>query len=208
MAVLRVQPFEDIGTPAILINADRDGMRLFQSAVRSAHECGEATFEFNAIKHHVVRQDDAADIEVGPHTVVWRFDDAKLVEMLDLIPPLVDIPGPGHQYLDYIKSPVETLVLSVDEYVGHAPFGEFPQLLPVTPSAESQPSTASGVEGDDHEESPQAKPPPSPPTEQAGNEPAGDACPGRPTRSPHLHEIPSTNQSPARRASYYHSRGP
>ena len=44
MAVLRVQPFEDIGTPAILMNADRDGMRLFQSAVRSAHEGGEATF--------------------------------------------------------------------------------------------------------------------------------------------------------------------
>ena len=130
MAVLSVQPFEDIGTPAILANADRDGMRLFQSAVRSAHESGEATFEFNAVTHHVVRQHDAADIEFGPHTVVWRFDDAKLVEMLDLIPPLIDLPGPGHQYVDYIKSPVETLVLSVDEYVGHAPFGEFSALLP------------------------------------------------------------------------------
>jgi len=138
MAVLRVQPFEDIGTPAILVNADRDGMRLFQSAVRSAHEGGEATFEFNAVRHHLVRQDDAADIELGPHTVVWRFDDAKLIEMLDLITPLIDLPGPGHQYVDYIKSPVETLVLSVDEYLDHAPFGEFPQLLPVTTSEEPQ----------------------------------------------------------------------
>lgn len=142
MAVLRIQPYEDIGTPAILINADRDGMRMFQSAVRSAHESGEAFFEFDAIKHHIVRQDGAADIEIGPHTVLWRFDDAKLVEILDLIPPLVDIPGPGHQYVDYIKSPVETLVLAVDEYVGHAPFGEFPELLPAPRSAEPhQPTT-------------------------------------------------------------------
>jgi hypothetical protein len=65
-----------MGDPAILVNAYRDGMRLFQSAVRSAHESGEATFEFDAIMHHVVRQEGAADIEVGAQTVVWRFDDA------------------------------------------------------------------------------------------------------------------------------------
>ena len=51
MAKFRVQPFEDIGIPAILVNADRDGMRMFQSAVQSAHEDGAAAFEFDAIKH-------------------------------------------------------------------------------------------------------------------------------------------------------------
>jgi hypothetical protein len=98
MAKLRVQPFEDIGTPVILVNADREGMRLFQSAVRSAHESGEASFQFDGITHHLARQDGTADVELGPQEVVWRFDDSKLVEMLELIPPLVDIPGPGHQY--------------------------------------------------------------------------------------------------------------
>lgn len=93
MAKLRVQPFEDIGDPAILVNADRNGMRLFQFAVRSAHEGGVATFEFDAVTHHVVREEGAADIELGTQTVVWRLDDAKLVEMLDLIAPLVDTPG-------------------------------------------------------------------------------------------------------------------
>jgi hypothetical protein len=171
MAVLRVQPFEDIGTPAILVNADRDGMRLFQSAVRSAHESGEATFEFNAITHHVVRQDGAADIELGPHTVVWRFDDAKLVEMLDLIPPLIDLPGPGHQYVDDLKSPVEVLVLSVDEYKGPSRYGEFSQLYPESPFPEPQKPAASSVEAGRDDEAPQAKPtqPPAP-TEQAGKE--------------------------------------
>ncbi len=130
MAKLRVQPFEDIGDPAILVNADRDGMRLFQAAVRSAHEGGAATFEFDAIKHHVVRQEGAADIELGPQTVVWRFDDAKLVEMLDLIAPMVDTPGAGHQYVDHLRSPVDLLVLSVDEYKGRLNYGEFSQLYP------------------------------------------------------------------------------
>lgn len=137
MAAFRVQPFEDIGVPAILVNADRDGMRMFQTAIRSAHEDGAATFEFEAIKHYIVRQDGAADIELGSQTVVWRFDDAKLVEMLNLIEPLVNIKKPAHQYVDDLNSPVETLVLSVDEYIGAAPFGEFPQLLPVSPNVDS-----------------------------------------------------------------------
>ena len=137
MAVFRVQPFEDIGVPAILVNADRDGMRMFQSAVRSAHEDGAASFEFDAIKHCIVRQHGSADIELESQTVMWRFDDTRLVEILNLIEPLVDSEKPGHQYVDDLNSPVETLVLSVDEYTHAAPFGEFPQLSPVPPSANS-----------------------------------------------------------------------
>jgi hypothetical protein len=116
MARFRVEPFDDAGYPAILANADRDGMRMFQSAVRSAHETGAATFELDEIKHFVVRQDGGADIDIRSQTVVWRFDDAKLVEMLNLIEPLVNIEKPAHNYLDDLISPVETLVLSVDEY--------------------------------------------------------------------------------------------
>jgi hypothetical protein len=85
MAKLRVQPFEDMGDPAILLNTDQDGIRIFQSAMQSAHESGEATFEFDGFKHQVVRENGAADIELGPQTVVWRFDDATLLELLDLM---------------------------------------------------------------------------------------------------------------------------
>jgi len=128
MPTFRVLPFEDIGVPAILVNADRDGMRIFQSAVQSAHENGSATFEFDTISHHVLRQDAAADIELGPHTVTWRLDDSKLVELLGLMLCLINSDKAGHQYFDDLKSPVETLILSVDEYNADAPFGEFPQL--------------------------------------------------------------------------------
>jgi hypothetical protein len=131
MTYLRIQPFEDIGTPAILVNTDRDGIRMFEAVVRSAHENDAATFEFDGITHRVVREDGAAEIELGPRTVVWRFDDAKLVEMLDLMAPMVINTRPGHQYVDDLKSPVEVLVLSVDEYIGASLWGDFPELYPV-----------------------------------------------------------------------------
>jgi hypothetical protein len=135
MTIFRVGFFSgfDVGYDAVLVGADRDGMRMLQSAVRSANNDGVASFEFNEITHHIVRQDGAADIELGPQTVVWRFDDAQLIEMLDLIEPLVDIIKPAHNYLD-LNSPAETLILSVDEYTHGGPFGEFPHGEPVPPS--------------------------------------------------------------------------
>jgi hypothetical protein len=170
MAKLRVQPFEDIGDPAILLNTDQDGIRIFQSAVRSAHENGEARFEFDGIKHQVVREDGAADIELGPKTVVWRFDDAKLLELLDLMVPMVTSNKPGHQYFDELKSPVELLVLSHDEYEGPLTYGEFPQLYPESPSPEVQKPTASSVELGRDDEAALAKPTPPIPPEQTGKE--------------------------------------
>ena len=130
MAKLRVQPFEDMGDPAILLNTDQDGIRFFQSAVQRAHESGEVTFDFDGVKHRVVREDGAADIELGPKTVVWRFDDAKLLELLELMVPMVISNRPGHQYFDELKSPVELLVLSHDQYTRPLSYGEFPQLYP------------------------------------------------------------------------------
>ena len=171
MAIFRVGYFPDfdLGDAVVLVAADRDGMRTFQCAVRSAHEDGAASFEFDAIKHSVVRQDGGADIELGPHTVVWRFDDAQLVEMLDLIEPLVDTEGPGHQYVD-LNSPVDLLILSVDEYTHGGPFAAFPHGLPVPRSVDSQRS-ASTIETGPSPGALQVKPPPaSLPTEQVGTE--------------------------------------
>lgn len=125
-----------MGDPAILLNTDQDGIRMFQMAVSLAHDNGEATFEFEGITHHVIREDDAADIELGTRRVTWRFDDAKLAEMLDLMVPMVTNARPGHQYVDDLKSPVEVLVLSHDEYNGPLAYGEFSQLYPTSPATD------------------------------------------------------------------------
>jgi hypothetical protein len=83
-----------------------------------------------------VQEDGAADIELGPQTVVWRFDDVELIEILELMVPMVSNDRPGHQYFDDLKSPVELLVLSHDEYKRPLNYGEFSELYPVGPTPE------------------------------------------------------------------------
>jgi hypothetical protein len=134
MAVFRVGFFRDFKwSDVVLVGADRDGTRVFLSALRSAHEDGKGSFELHGIQHQIVRQNGAADIELGPGTVVWRFDDTKLAEILDMIVQLIDANHPSHNYFDDLNSPVKSLMLSVDEYVNGDPFAEFPQGLPVPP---------------------------------------------------------------------------
>lgn len=129
MAKLRVQPFEDMGYPAILLNMDQGGIKMFDSAVRQAHDNGVAVFEFDGIVHRIVREDGAADVEIDARKVIWRFDDAALAEVIDLMVLMVSIDKPGHQYVD-LKSPVGTLVLSHNEYGDRLAYGEFSQLYP------------------------------------------------------------------------------
>jgi hypothetical protein len=118
----------------VLVGADRDGMRVFRSALRSAHEDGEGAFELHGVQHRIVRQSGAADIELGSPSVVWRFDKAKLAEILDMVVELIDVDHPAHNYFDDLNSPAATLMLSIDEYVDGGPFAEFPQGMPVPPS--------------------------------------------------------------------------
>jgi hypothetical protein len=161
MTIFRVGFFPDFnwGDDAVLVGADRNGLRIFQSALRSAHEAGEATFELHEVRHRIVRQDNAADIELGSQTVVWRFDDTKLAEILDLLVPLVNIEKAAHQYFDDLNSPDATLIISVDEYVDGGPFSEFPQGMPVPPPrVESQRSIALGDEAGRHPGAPQVMP--------------------------------------------------
>jgi hypothetical protein len=136
MAKLRLEPFEDMGDPAILLNTDQAGIRIFESAVRQAQETGVAGFEHDGVKHEIVRADDAADIELGPRRVVWRFDDARLRELLDLMSPMVVSDRPGHQYFDNLKSPVDLLVLSHDEYRRPLKYGQFSELYPIHGAAD------------------------------------------------------------------------
>jgi hypothetical protein len=135
MTVFRVGFFPDFnwGDDAVLIGADRDGLRMLQSAMRSAHENGPATFEIHGVRHRIVQQDDAADIELGSQTVVWRFDDTKLATILDMVTGLIDADHPAHNYFDDLNSPDATLIISVNEYVDGGPFSEFPQGMPLPP---------------------------------------------------------------------------
>jgi hypothetical protein len=129
MAKLRVEPFENIGYPAILLNTDREGLGLFLTAVGQACENGEATFQFDQITHRVLRQSGAADIELGPQKVTWLFNVDALSEIIEFAKSMLENSRPGHQYIN-LNSPVEELVISLDEYKHSLNYGEFSQLYP------------------------------------------------------------------------------
>jgi hypothetical protein len=162
MAIFRVGFFPDFnwGDDAILIGADPDGMRVFQSAVRSAHEDGEGAFELHGIQHRIVRQNGAADIELGSPTALWRFDGTKLTEILDMAAGLINVGHPAHNYFDDLNHPDATLILSVDEYISGGPFAAFPHDLPVPPPVDSERSTASSAEARPEPSAAQVKPSP------------------------------------------------
>ncbi len=89
---------------------------MFTSALRSALEVDHAAFDSEGTRHQIVQQSAAADIEIGKQAVVWRFDNAKLGELIDLTESLIAVGTPGHQYAD-INSPTLTLIVSVNEHV-------------------------------------------------------------------------------------------
>lgn len=49
MTVFRIKPDNYFGD-VVLAAADRDGLRIFQYAVRSAHESGQATFDIDGVQ--------------------------------------------------------------------------------------------------------------------------------------------------------------
>lgn len=114
MTIFRITPSSYFGDEAILVTADRDGLRLFVSTLQAARSTGDATFDSEGVQYRIKRESGAADLEVGDSTVVCRFDDAKITEIIDLSEPLIASNTAGHQYVD-IETPTATLIISVDE---------------------------------------------------------------------------------------------
>src|SRR5579875_2131399 len=111
MSIFRVGFFPDFKwSDVVLVGADRDGMRVFQSALRSAHEEGQSSFELHGVQHRILRQDGTADLDFGWQTIAWRFDGAKLMELLEMVTGLSATDHPVHNYFDELHSPTETLM--------------------------------------------------------------------------------------------------
>ncbi|WP_235660268.1 hypothetical protein, partial [Mycobacteroides abscessus] len=94
----------------------QDGLRVFESALRTAQEAGRSSFDSGGVVNQIVRQKGSADIEFSQQVIVWRFDDEKLSELIALTESLTGAESAAHQYID-INSPTSTLVISVGEHV-------------------------------------------------------------------------------------------
>jgi hypothetical protein len=100
----------------VLLAMDGAGVTTFVTALRDAEQRGSSQLDHDGVTHQFVIQDGAADIELDEYHVVWRFDHAKAVEVVDDLTAMGSDDGPSHEYVD-IFSPTRTLVLSRDEYV-------------------------------------------------------------------------------------------
>ncbi|WP_457160725.1 hypothetical protein [Mycobacteroides abscessus] len=111
-----IGPYSYFGDEATLVSGDQDGLRVFESALRTAQEAGRSSFDSGGVVNQIVRQKDSADIEFSQQVIVWRFDDEKLSELIALTESLTGAKSAAHQYID-INSPTSTLVISVGEHV-------------------------------------------------------------------------------------------
>ncbi|MBS9533667.1 hypothetical protein KIH27_08725 [Mycobacterium sp. M1] len=122
----RVGYFGDFhyGEPAIVVGADRAGMRAWQRAIRAARQRGQATFTRHGVEHTIRRHDGSVGVELRRDRTNWCLADTRLEEILDLGRSLLESGRAGHHYLDFRTDPAVTVILSVDEYVDDAMFDE------------------------------------------------------------------------------------
>ncbi len=96
LAIFRIGFFPDLkGDDVVLVGADRDGMREFRAALRTAHGAGQAAFELHGVRHRVIREAGSAEIHFGWQVVNWRLDQYRITHTINLIDPLIVRPGPG-----------------------------------------------------------------------------------------------------------------
>ncbi|MGE2734901.1 hypothetical protein [Mycolicibacterium vaccae] len=118
MSIIRIELANGFmfGDDVVLLAMDGDGVADFASALRSALQRGSSELEHSGLRHEFSIEAGQSAVELGAHRVVWRLDQAKASEVLDVLNVLGEHGRPGHQYVD-ISQPTDTLVLSRDEYI-------------------------------------------------------------------------------------------
>lgn len=116
MSEIRVELAPEFkGETVVLLAMDASGLDAFISAVAQAIQKGSGA-PYASATHVFAIEDGRADVELQKGSTTWRFSPSKLAEVLEKLEAMKASPGPCHHYVD-ISSPVETLVLSRDEYV-------------------------------------------------------------------------------------------
>ena len=122
MSVLRVNYVTNFyyGDPAVVVTLDGAGVEEMLAAVQAAVTEGASVLKHDGVIQEFRLQPGAADVDMEPTRIVWRLDAAKATEIAEYLDSL-RTPDPrsvqsGHQYVDLV-TPIETLILSRDEYV-------------------------------------------------------------------------------------------
>lgn len=119
MTVVRAElaPKFYFGDDAVLLAMDTAGVNTVLVTLVQAERQGYSRMAHDGKIHEFLIVPGAADIELHDDKVVWRFDDAKAMEVIELLTAMTHTTtGAGHYYVD-ISAPTQTLVLSRNEYV-------------------------------------------------------------------------------------------
>jgi hypothetical protein len=118
MTVIRVAYLREFhfGDDAVLLAVDAAGLDVFSTALNHALGQGFWRLDHANVTHDFRVVACAADVAVGDGHVDWRLDAATTVEVIDKLAVMRKRRGPCHHYVD-IRTPADTLVLSVDEYL-------------------------------------------------------------------------------------------
>jgi hypothetical protein len=119
MSTIRVELASEFkGETVVLLSMDKGGLDDFTATVAQVVQMAHGSLQVMHVDvtHVFVVEDGKAAVELKPRHVTWRFSPSKLAEVLEKLDAMNMSPGPCHHYVD-ISSPVDTLVLSCDEYV-------------------------------------------------------------------------------------------
>ncbi|NVN50293.1 hypothetical protein [Mycolicibacterium hippocampi] len=118
MSIIRVDLAHEFmfGDDVVLLAMDGAGVTTFADALKNAVQQGQSRLTHDGVTHHFFVRNGESVVELDGASVVWKFDPAKVSEVIDNLDSLSGNNRPGHQYVD-ISKPADTLVLSRDEYV-------------------------------------------------------------------------------------------
>lgn len=119
MNAIRVKPVPRFkGEDVALLAVDFEGLANFVSALAEALQNGASRLQRRVRSHEFVIAEGAADIDIHDQCVIWRLDHAKASEILQKARTLGRANArTGHHYVDDMKSPAATLVMSLNEYL-------------------------------------------------------------------------------------------
>lgn len=116
---IRIELVADFkGEDAVLVAMTADGVEVLQRALRrAAEEPARHAVLVVGEERLLIRVADApTTLGRKDGTLVWSISMPKLQEITEKLDALRAASGPCHHYVD-ISEPVETLVLSRDEYI-------------------------------------------------------------------------------------------